>query len=943
MHTHSSLRGVSGAALPRFEIRKLFRIIAILLVFLLCINVRFADSILRPSMPDTWMCPQPNFNSPRDSRWWSAVDATTQHAKQVGVMDVVWASSSDREPHAVTLTVCPSTLMQVCHLSYRKCGEGAADISGSWFRPYWVGLDHSQWTVHLGSSQVLAWGSRLIAIEGNSLLTMSAHETSFYFVEEGRDTTNEGCSLLATLTLSGLGLRAAGSGLITNEGCSSQELTLLHGPCAQDWNPATWVGVQPITIVWRPHEVRLRRWSRLEISCPSGGGCVLCFEAQCLTSGLFSPARYQATMTGVEGLITPSPDMELTDIVSVPLLRSRMAPKARDDESPARTTSHSEGVEPGISTEMHHDSVSTESESLLHNRGRSPSEHRPSSGSDDEPSSRTQPTGGGITLRTKEEDRRWIQRMDDEEWRGLCELRSAASARPKTLAGRPPSSEGSQRTGGSQRTPPGVATPGQPALVEADPDSKDPSPAITVGVSKSWKTASAEPPDPGKTVASKGTRGLHRESERRVHNQVGGAVTALAAGNPDNQSSELLQREPSSMAQPAYLYVPYDQIVEARQLGARYDSGKRRWYAPEAEPHLLQRWGAPVPAQDRTYLAVPFKDNEQARQLGAKWDRSANRWYDPSADQRLLDHWPPALVKTGSSAGGERTYLCVSYKDKDKAKGLGARWDPRQRKWYCPADASEAQREQLCARWATRAQQETPQPAGGKSTTVPAATVCQSEAGQRLYLDVPFKDKANAKALGARWDSRKRLWYSPVKASTDQRRQLCAQWRVIPQKDATESPKRKTTNARARPIGLMQQVLQLPKIRTPGNPKTNQPIPLPSEVGSGGHSTGADESAVYAVVGGRFPGVYYSLRSAKAARREGGGRLSPHLSVSEAWKHIAQVDGRSSGVGAVFAVKGGQRPGVYGSFARAQEIARLSGGELASFATTHEAKGFCMG
>ncbi len=32
-----------------------------------------------------------------------------------------------------------------------------------------------------------------------------------------------------------------------------------------------------------------------------------------------------------------------------------------------------------------------------------------------------------------------------------------------------------------------------------------------------------------------------------------------------------------------------------------------------------------------------------------------------------------------------KRYLSVSYKDRDLAKRLGARWDPSVKRWYCPA------------------------------------------------------------------------------------------------------------------------------------------------------------------------------------------------------------------------------------------------------------------
>lgn len=46
-------------------------------------------------------------------------------------------------------------------------------------------------------------------------------------------------------------------------------------------------------------------------------------------------------------------------------------------------------------------------------------------------------------------------------------------------------------------------------------------------------------------------------------------------------------------------------------------------------------------------------------------------------------------------------------------------------------------------------------PAGTRSTTASAAT-------RRVYLDVPYADKDQAKQLGARWDPAARRWYDPT-------------------------------------------------------------------------------------------------------------------------------------------------------------------------------------
>ena len=135
-----------------------------------------------------------------------------------------------------------------------------------------------------------------------------------------------------------------------------------------------------------------------------------------------------------------------------------------------------------------------------------------------------------------------------------------------------------------------------------------------------------------------------------------------------------------------YLYVVYEHIGEAKRLGARYDPNRKRWYAPNAEPHLLQRWGTQTWAQERQYINVPFCDNDEARSMGAKWDREARQWYDPTDDGSLTRIWGPAPARKVRPRDEPETrrYIRVSYNHKNRAKALGARWDPQAKSWYMP-------------------------------------------------------------------------------------------------------------------------------------------------------------------------------------------------------------------------------------------------------------------
>ena len=146
-----------------------------------------------------------------------------------------------------------------------------------------------------------------------------------------------------------------------------------------------------------------------------------------------------------------------------------------------------------------------------------------------------------------------------------------------------------------------------------------------------------------------------------------------------------------------YLFVAYEHIREAKSMGARYDPDRKRWYVPNAEPHLIQRWGSKVWAQERKYIDVPFRDNDEARRMGAKWDREARQWYDPTSDARLMRIWGPAPSRPPRQRDDPETrrYIRVSYHQRHRAKILGARWDPQAKSWYAPASLATRDAQEL--------------------------------------------------------------------------------------------------------------------------------------------------------------------------------------------------------------------------------------------------------
>lgn len=85
------------------------------------------------------------------------------------------------------------------------------------------------------------------------------------------------------------------------------------------------------------------------------------------------------------------------------------------------------------------------------------------------------------------------------------------------------------------------------------------------------------------------------------------------------------------------------------------------------------------------------------------------------------------------------SYFTIPFEDKEKAKLLGARWDAVKKTWYAPT--FEIGMKMLSCGW---------------------KEIENIDDVMRYYLVVPFADKDEARALGARWDGDKKKWYAPT-------------------------------------------------------------------------------------------------------------------------------------------------------------------------------------
>lgn len=101
---------------------------------------------------------------------------------------------------------------------------------------------------------------------------------------------------------------------------------------------------------------------------------------------------------------------------------------------------------------------------------------------------------------------------------------------------------------------------------------------------------------------------------------------------------------------------------------------------------------------------------------------------------------------------GERIYLNCPFDEKDQCKSLGGRWDGEERKWYITGEMDA----EPFAQWMGEG-------APSDSQEKPAA----ADEGEKTYLNCPYDDKDECKALGGRWDGDAKKWYVPAGKDTE--------------------------------------------------------------------------------------------------------------------------------------------------------------------------------
>ncbi|KAH9257895.1 hypothetical protein BASA81_003914 [Batrachochytrium salamandrivorans] len=218
-----------------------------------------------------------------------------------------------------------------------------------------------------------------------------------------------------------------------------------------------------------------------------------------------------------------------------------------------------------------------------------------------------------------------------------------------------------------------------------------------------------------------------------------------------------------------YLNVPFGDKDEAKDLGARFDGDKRKWYFDTKvfNPSAFAKWElvSPITVPIKPhYLNVPFEDKNEAKLLGAKFDGDKRKWYfdENAMDRQVFAKWTSVV---------HSVFLTVPLSDKHVVEQLGAKFDLNKRKWYFDSQVIDCA---LFARWipvhfptstavaletANSAVQMTANSAVQVTTNSAVTTSTETPTSERILLQVPFSESNEVRELGAQFCQATKKWF----------------------------------------------------------------------------------------------------------------------------------------------------------------------------------------
>lgn len=158
-----------------------------------------------------------------------------------------------------------------------------------------------------------------------------------------------------------------------------------------------------------------------------------------------------------------------------------------------------------------------------------------------------------------------------------------------------------------------------------------------------------------------------------------------------------------------------------------------------------------------TFLHVSYHEKNQIKDLGARYDPRVKKWYVPP--HLSLEPFEPWI----------KEYLLVSYQQKDQVKSLGAQWDFHSKRWYVKGRKNITKFNQwriilldIPADEVKKAIDKGAKYDGNNQYYIPYSQSNKEDFITwlpRLYLEVPAEESHIAQDHGAIWDNSVQRWY----------------------------------------------------------------------------------------------------------------------------------------------------------------------------------------
>jgi putative DNA primase/helicase len=256
---------------------------------------------------------------------------------------------------------------------------------------------------------------------------------------------------------------------------------------------------------------------------------------------------------------------------------------------------------------------------------------------------------------------------------------------------------------------------------------------------------------------------------------------------------------------------------------------------PRRKPEVTHSLPEQELAKERVDLVVPFKDKEAVKALGAKWDTKGKTWYAPEGtDLKPLAKWMQAkeqvqVVEVPAAPKAAHEIKVADFAKDARAEKLvlhGRDWQVfhgEKDMGFAEGETAQAaiarvhEREVNNALWGNSKDapwaSDPEHTAMGKKPSMPPPEVLAeyphlvekfaevvkaapgrepepavparetpAPGGDKTYLAVPFKEKDQARAAGAKWDKDQKAWYAPPGVDMS----ALSKW--VPKQDLGQAP-----------------------------------------------------------------------------------------------------------------------------------------------------------